>query len=657
MNSRLRNLRVIVCLIAVATFAGCNNTVDTPVRYTDVTTIQYAGSGLVEPYGLAVNGDTIYVSDGANGTVREIRNGNSTILASGLNTPSAIAVLRGGDLAVADTGSHTIRRISSEGAVTIIAGVGGVIGSADGPASGATFNAPVGLAADADGTIYVADTYNDRIRVIRDDVVSTIAGSRRGFADGSGVEAKFDSPLGLAIWNDKLLIADSGNARIRVMDKTGGVQTMGGSNERGSIDGLLSAARFVRPTTITTDSLGRIFVVDDDTIRVIGARIFPSVETLAGDRRGYSDTTSRSARFNRPSGLGIGRGGEIYVTDSDNGAVRIISDVAPPNTARAEFPPDPLPLASRWPFDPPDKPREIAGTLGEIRGELGPENKPVWFHNGLDIAGAYGEVTKFIRDETVLDPHSAENFGTSRELLRLPLIGYIHLRLGRDKENRPFGDPRFQFDHDAVGKIIGLRVRRGTRFRSGDAIGTLNAMNHVHLIAGRGGREINALAAITLPGIGDSIAPVIEDVALYTEDWKRIEPERDVARVSGKLRVVARAYDRMDGNSERRRLGVYRLGYQLLSADDAPLGDIAWTIRFDLMPENRAVPFAYAIGSQSGYTGETVFNYIVTNRIDGDSFEEGFFDTTGLPPGKYMLRVFASDHSGNLTSRDVRIIR
>ncbi len=139
-------------------------------------------------------------------------------------------------------------------------------------------------------------------------------------------------------------------------------------------------------------------------------------------------------------------------------------DNVPPNSSISdqEIGDDPLPLATRWPFDPPSNPREIAGTLGEIRGEVKPDGKPVWFHNGLDIAGAYGETVKFIRDETVLDPHSADNLGTSRELLRLPLIGYIHLRLGRDKDDRLFDDPRFQFDRDETGKLVGVRVPRGS---------------------------------------------------------------------------------------------------------------------------------------------------------------------------------------------------
>ena len=397
------------------------------------------------------------------------------------------------------------------------------------------------------------------------------------------------------------------------------------------------------------DKFGRIFVADGNAIRVIGRRIFPWVETIAGDERGLTDGRATRARFNRPSGLAVGPGEKIYIADSENGAVRILSD-NDDKQSPTDPQTDPLPLATRWPFDPPSNPREIAGTLGEIRGDLKPDGKPTWFHNGLDIAGAYGETTKFIRDETVLDPHAAENFGTARELLRMPLIGYIHLRLGRDKDDRIFGDSRFQFERDANGKLTGIRVPRGARFTAGDTIGTLNSMNHVHLIAGRIGREINALVALNLPGITDSIAPTIEHVSLFTDGWQKL------SKLSDKSRIVVRAYDRIDGNSERRRLGVFRIGYQLLS-NGAPLGEIEWRISFARSPSNDAVRLAYADGSRSGYTPDTVFDYIATNRVDGENAREDFLDTTSLAPGKYVVRVFVADYFGNLASTDVEVLK
>jgi hypothetical protein len=647
-----------VSLFLVLVLSGCGQE-SAPNGYTRVSTIQGSSAVIGEPFGIAFKDDVIYVSDGAAGKIWTItRDAVHEVFASGLNTPSGIAFLPDGDLIIADTGSHTIRRIGPDGTVEPFAGVNGTKGSDDGPASTATFNAPIGVAVNADGDVYVSDTYNDRIRLIRDGIVSTIAGGERGFADGSGLLAKFDTPLGIGIWNDLILIADSGNARIRILAPDRNVGTLAGGDESRQIDGPLSAARFEAPAAVTVDSSGRILVADGNAIRAIGHRVFPLVETLAGDQRGSADGGGTESRFNRPSGLALGPGGELYVADSDNAAIRTISDEH--NEVAASQGPklilqDAQPLASRWPFDPPSAPREIAGTLGEIRGEITRDNKPAWFHNGLDIAGGYGERTAFLRDEVVLDPHSVENFGTSRELLRMPLLGYIHLRLGRDNDNRPFDDERFQFERDATEKLVDLRIPRGADFKRGDLLGTLNAMNHVHLIAGRSGHERNALAALVLPGVGDSIIPVIEKVDLFTADWQKLEG-RPRTPLSDRTRVVVRAYDRMDGNSERRRLGVYRLGYQLL-ANGAPSTDVVWTITFDRTPPNDAVRIAYADGSQSGYTGVTVFNYIVTNRINGADFREGFLDTSTLAPGEYTLRVFAADHFGNTATKDVLVVR
>ncbi|PYT01043.1 MAG: hypothetical protein DMF63_05105 [Acidobacteria bacterium] len=650
-NRNLKRISVLSLVIVLILLGGCGYFSSEPValRYKSVATVPRLND-LDEPFGIAVKDHSIYVSDGGAGTIRRIdTDGSSTTVASGLKTPSAIAFLPDGDLIVADTGSHTIKKVTADGTITIVAGVDGSSGKNDGPALSSKFNAPIGVAVASDGAIYVSDTYNDRIRLIREGIVSTVAGSERGFADGTGASAKFDTPLGIAVWDDKLLIADSGNARLRVLDSNGIVITLSGSDTRGLIDGPLSSASFVTPTAVTVDQFGRIFVADGNAIRVIGRRVIPLVETLAGDKRGFVDGPSRTARFNRPSGIGFGSDGKIYVADSDNRAIRILSDDAAkenPTDPRT----DPLPLATRWPFDPPSNPREIAGTLGEIRGEVRPDDKPNWFHNGLDIAGAYGETAKFIRDETVLDPQSADNFGTARELIRMPLIGYIHLRLGRDKDNRPFGDPRFQFAFDAAGKPIGLRVPRGAKFAAGDTIGTLNSMNHVHLIAGRIGREINALAALNLPGISDSTPPVIEDVSIFTDSWEK------TSRLSDKSRIVVRAYDRMDGNSERRRLGVYRVGFQLLS-NGSQLSEIDWRISFARSPSNDTVRLAYAEGSRSGYTPDTIFDYIATNRVDGENAREDFLDTTNLTSGKYVLRVFAADYFGNVASKDVEVLK
>ncbi len=636
-------------------------------RFERVNTLASGDVKLGEAFGVAIDRGVIYVSDGQAGKIWSIgQDSVPAVFAHGLHTPSAIAFDKSGSLIVADTGSHTIKQIGPDGKPAIVAGIEGTGGDADGPALSAMFNAPIGVAVLEDGSIVVADTYNDKIKMIRNGSVSTLAGSTSGFADGSGINAMFDTPCGVTAWtDDRILVADTNNHRIRVIAPEGLVSTIAGNNENDVVDGLLSDAAFTRPMSIAAGTRGELYVADGNAIRAIGRRSFPFVETIAGGRRGFADGMSRAARFDRISALAVNEAGELIAADSGNAAVRIVNDNSEkrdvssyielrkkPDAAvfRSEHP-------GRWPYDPPFAKRDIAGTLGELRGEIEPNARPAHYHNGLDIAGSYGETAYFIRNEIVLDPFSAENFGTTRELLRLPTIGYIHVRLGRSSGDLPFGDNRFRFLRDASGKFVDVRVPRGAVFNAGDRLGTLNSMNHVHLIAGRVGSEMNALDALDLPGISDSIAPVIEGVSVFDENWRPLETEPGEKRIKlfGKTRVVVRAYDRMDGNAERRRLGVFSLGYQVFNSDGSAFSEPKWNIRFGRNPLPESLGLVYANGSHSGATGETIFNYIVTNRVDGDDFAESFLDTAGIPPGQYTVRVFAADYFGNTSTKDISV--
>jgi hypothetical protein len=329
---------------------------------------------------------------------------------------------------------------------------------------------------------------------------------------------------------------------------------------------------------------------------------------------------------------------------------------------RAQAPP-------RWPYDPPDRAREIAATFGEIRGEVG-NGEDAWFHNGLDIPGAYGETARIVRAEKMLRPLSVEGVGGPRERIRFPALGYVHLRVGRDREDQAFDDERFVLRRDGGGKVTGVRVRRGARFQAGEPVGTLNNQNHVHLIAGPVGAEFNALAALELPGVEDTVEPVIEKdgVRLIDSlgrdrtapaDGQKREADRPVG-VCGDVRIVVRAYDQMDGNAARRRLGLFRLGYQVLKKDGSPapgFGEPRVTISFETLPDDvRAAPVAYAEGSKSGATGETVFDYIVTNRVRDRAAETDYWHSAELPVGPYVLRVFAEDFFGNRAMRDLLVV-
>lgn len=662
-------LRVIIAAhlllsFVAAAFTGCGDAGGTG-PFISVRTLGTSNDHFGEPFGIDVRDGDVFISDGDRNEISTLLpDGRTSRLAAiGIETPSAIAFDPNSDLVVVNTGTNTILKIDKAGTPTVLAGKLNESGGADGNALESTFNGPIGMAIANDGKIFVADTYNDRIRIVENGTVSTLAGSTRGFADGIGASAQFDTPLGVAMWGERLLVADAENRRIRVVEPDGRVWTLAGNGGGDMVDGFPLQASFVRPTAIAVSPDGEIYIADANAIRVIGHRSFAYVETIAGGSgRGFRDGNPLTAQFNRPSGLAFDNEGRLFVADSDNGLVRVFDFEQPakknsitPKTFTAEQFRELQP--PRWPYDPPDAKRDIAGTLGEIRGEIVDENSRVWFHNGLDIAGAYGETARFIRDEKVLNPMSAENFGSLRELLRMPTIGYIHIRLGRDENDRTFGDPRFAFSHDPGGKLNDVRVPRGAAFKAGEAIGTLNAMNHVHMIAGPSGGEMNALAALALPGVRDSIPPVIERVTLYDESWKDIETPTASSRIklTGKTRIVVRAFDRMDGNPERRRLGVYRVGYQILNGDISPTTKADWTITFDRNPPWEAVRTVYAVGSKSGATGETIFNYIATNRLNANGPVEGFVDPALLRPGNYSVRVFAADFSGNQTYKDIPI--
>jgi sugar lactone lactonase YvrE len=658
----------VFALIFISFFSACQKAVeDKPKPISKVATFYGTTEKIDEPFGIAVKSNEVYVSDGENGRILKIsKAGVATTLTDKLDTPSQIAFDKNGDLIVADSGSHTIKKIKPTGEIELVAGVEKQSGFQDGDAKSALFNAPIGVAVQ-ESKIFVADTYNDRIRLIENGRVSTLAGSSQGFADGAGNLAKFDTPCGIALTPDgKLIVADSKNRRLRIVETDGSVRTLAGNGNADLVDGSLSEAVFVEPTAVMVDKNGAIYLTDGNAIRVIENRIFPIVRTISNQQRGFVDGSLQESRFNRPSGLATDEKGNFFVADSENQMVRVLTGeeigktLSPEEIENSRIKAEDFRKLAppRWSYDPPENVREIAGTLGEIRGEMKEGNDSVWFHNGLDVVGGYGETARIVRTEKILRPTSTENFATLRELVRFPTLGYIHLRLGRDQNDKFFDDKRFIFSKNETGKLVGVRIPRGAKFNAGDALGTLNPMNHVHLIAGRSGAEMNALDALILPNVSDKIAPVIEKLSLFDENWRDIETPKTNSRItlSGKTRIVVRAYDRMDGNAERRRLGVFQVGYQIFKDGGIPVTGLLWTIRFDRLPDPEAVKFVYAAGSKSGATGETIFNYIATNQVHGNVAREDFFDAAQLENGSYTIRVFAADYFGNTASKDLEII-
>jgi sugar lactone lactonase YvrE len=649
--------------------------------------LKITSSGLPDLFGVAVaDDDRIFVSDGTANSVYLINpDGSLKTITSALDMPSAMAFAPDGSLIVANTGAHTIARIDVEtGRVSVIAGNDGVSGYADGASDQARFNAPVGVAVNDDGVIFVADTYNDRVRAIDEDgsVRMIAGGGEPGFRDGAGGEARFDTPCGIAIDRDgSLLVADTGNHRLRRVKLDGNVTTVAGTGDDGELDGKSLEASFNQPIAIAVRRDGAIFVASaaESSVRMLSLydqQQPQDVTTLAGSwfPGGLADGEIAEAKLNRPSALAFASNDSLVFTDSGNGLIRAFvpqgvifgfrskpeAAILKPDDIRNAVPP-------RWPFDPPQAKRDIAGTFGEIRGEM-LSGRDAWFHNGLDIPGAYGETARAIFSERVTQPLAVEGAGGGRERLLLPLISYIHLRVGRDQNNQPLGNfpnGAITFRRDEQGQVIGVRVRRGTRVSAGEAIGSLNRLNHVHLIAGPYGTEVNALAALRFPGIVDTVPPIIESVMITNEYNETVYDSAKAARgskqisLNGRVRIIVRCYDQVDGNPRYRRLGAYRLGYQLLKADGAPAQRFEqprYNIVFERLPvDQRAVPFVYAGGSQSGYEGQTIFSYIVTNIARDGEAREDFLNVSELAPGDYTVRVIVEDYFGNQTRRDLPV--
>jgi hypothetical protein len=159
-------------------------------------------------------------------------NVNGTGTAATFSAPTGVALDSLGNLYVADATNHTIRKITADGAVTTYAGQAGSAGSANGSASSAKFNNPTAVAVDSAGTVYVADTNNNTIRKITSaGTVSTLAGVAgvSGSSDGTGAGALFNQPQGLALdGSGNLYVADTGNSSVRRITSAGVVTTIAG---------------------------------------------------------------------------------------------------------------------------------------------------------------------------------------------------------------------------------------------------------------------------------------------------------------------------------------------------------------------------------------------------------------------------------------------
>ena len=457
-----------------------------------------------------------------------------------------------------------------------------------------------------------------------------------------------------------IVVADTGNDRLRKISPQGNVTTIAVT---GNLQDLSN------PVGLALSHDNFIYVTEQDRGRVVQIAPDGTANVVAGKSPGFADGADE-ARFSQPAGIAIGphanKPVELYVADSGNYLIRKLDQtaVASAVTVTEQYPKlsnETLNIQSLiWPIDPQESPHEVVATVGEVRGSFDSTDSRDHLHSGLDVFGGYGETARAIRAEKVTSPLANWGFASLNEGFRVGVVSYIHIQVGRDKDAKMFDDARFIPVNDAAGKLVRVRVKRGTRFRPGDAVGTVNKMYHVHLNVGPPGGEINPLTLSPI-GFKDEIPPTIEKdgIQLFDANGTRFtEKQGERLLVHGQVRIVVDAFDRNNMNGSRRRLGLYMLGYDVLKADGTAVPGSSGpriNLIFDRLPSERdATKVAYA--AESGITvygsASTRFLYEVTNDVRDGRVIQSAWDTSKLPKGDYVLRIIARDFSGNEAQKD-----
>ncbi len=305
--------------------------------------VHQASGVAVDPSG------NLYIADSLNNRIRKVSGGTiATIAGNGafsysgdggqatsaqLFAPQAVAVDASGDLFIADSGNNVVRETTAKGVISTIAGTGAAGSSGDnGAAASAQLNAPQGIAVDASGDIYVADTVNARVRKISNGTISTYAGNGTPGYSGDGSSATgamLNSPVGLAV--DKagnLYIADAGNNAIRKVSTGGSITTFAGKGTQGYAgDGGPAASALLNgPQGVAVDSAGNVYIADtlNSVVREVTAN--GVIQTIGGT--GYAGYTgdggiATAAQFGSPTSVVVDSAGTVFVADSGSRIRRI----------------------------------------------------------------------------------------------------------------------------------------------------------------------------------------------------------------------------------------------------------------------------------------------------------------------------------------------
>jgi uncharacterized protein (TIGR03437 family) len=293
---------------------------------------------LNNPRGVAVDAaGNLYIADWQNNRIRKVSNGviatvagNGTCGNGGDNGPAAsaqvcapngVALDAAGNLYIADTGNHRIRKVSN-GVITTVAGNGVYgYGGDNGPAIGAQLRSPSGVAADSAGNLYIADWQNNRIRKVSNGVITTVAGNGvygYGGDNGPATSAQVGQPLGVALdAAGNLYIADTLSARVRKVSN-GVITTVAGNGTcgNGGDNGPAASAQVCEPNGVALDAAGNLYIADYDRIRKVSSGM---IATVAGGGSVVDDNgPATSAQLRSPSGVAADSAGNLYIADQGN---------------------------------------------------------------------------------------------------------------------------------------------------------------------------------------------------------------------------------------------------------------------------------------------------------------------------------------------------
>jgi sugar lactone lactonase YvrE len=326
-----RKIRVITSLGDVSTLAGsgASGSINGPA-----TTATFSAPSWVAVTTGLLGNPTVYVSEFLGHRIRRIQGGTvSTVSGTGapditdgpsttasFNQPSGLALNNFGEMYVADSANNRIRKLDPTGYASTFAGL-------------PQMESPAGVAGDANGNLYIADRQNHRIMILNTaGSLLPFAGSgTAGSADGPSFAASFSSPNAVFVDDSgDILVADSGNNKIRKITPGGLVSTVAGTGAFGATDGPAATASFATPKSVSTDAAGNIYVADNanNKIRKIsGVGGSATVSTFAGTGgTGSADGSASSATFNQPYAAAVDRTtGAVYVTDFYNHKIRKIS--------------------------------------------------------------------------------------------------------------------------------------------------------------------------------------------------------------------------------------------------------------------------------------------------------------------------------------------